>query len=238
MTMPPWTFTHLPETPSTQDLAIAAARDGAHRHAFLAARQTAGRGRAGRAWHAPQGNLNFSAALRPTPQPLNPAAWSLTAGLALHAALTTHLPPEHHEKLRLKWPNDILYAGAKLGGILVDSSLTPSHLIEWIVIGIGVNLAHAPTLPDRPTASLAQHAGIILTPETLAKTLTSELDHWLAKPFPTIRQAWLARAHPPGTPLRVQTANALIQDRFDTIAEDGALLLTNGQRITSGDVFL
>jgi len=101
-----------------------------------------------------------------------------------------------------------------------------------------VNLAHAPDIPGRPTTSLARATGQHLAPGTLAHALTTQLDLWLARPFEDIRAHWLARAHPPGTPLRVHTANTLIEGHFDTIAPDGALLLTGGARITSGDVFL
>jgi len=235
MTLPAWTFANLDETPSTQDLAIAAARAGAHRHGVIAARQSAGRGRGGRPWVAPVGNLNLSLALRPAPQPLQPGAWSLLAGVALHDSVAAHLPDA--SAIKLKWPNDLLLHGAKLAGILVDSSVDARGLLDWVVIGIGVNIVAAPPLPDRPTACLAD-AGMRLAPANLAQSITAALDHWLAEDFAAVRAAWLARAHPPGTRLRVQTANGLIEAAFSGLAEDGALLLDGGQCIASGEVGL
>lgn len=187
-------------------MALAAARAGADRLVVLADRQTAGRGRGGRAWQAPAGNLNFSAVLRPPPE-VPAGAWSLAAGVALIDALRASVPATLAAELCLKWPNDVLLRGAKLAGILVDAALSPGGAAEWLVIGIGANLVAAPTLPDRPTAALAE-LGISLPPRPLAEAITEALDKWAAAPWPAIRAAWLARAHPPGTPLPSMTETA------------------------------
>jgi BirA family biotin operon repressor/biotin-[acetyl-CoA-carboxylase] ligase len=220
------------ELASTQTAALAAARAGAPPFAILAHRQTAGRGRAGRAWQAPPGNLNLSILLRPAPAPLLPAAWSLLAGVALFEAAAAHAP---RARLALKWPNDLLLDQAKLAGILIDSALTPSGLLDWVVIGIGVNLAHAPALPDRPTACLAS-CGPAPSPEPFARALLPHLETWLAAPFPAVRAAWLARAHPTGTRLRVQRGDEVIEGAFLGLTDDGRLMLSGATDTASGDV--
>jgi BirA family biotin operon repressor/biotin-[acetyl-CoA-carboxylase] ligase len=231
-----WHVHCLEDAPSTQDLAITAAKAGAPpRTAYLAARQTAGRGRDGRAWQAPEGNLNLSVLLSPGAIRPIPAHWSLMAGVALHDAIA--LPAAPRPDLTLKWPNDLLLAGAKLAGILIDSALTPAGTPDWIVIGIGANLRHAPALPDRPTTSLAAH-GIHITAAALATNLLHSLDHWSDQPLATIIQAWLARAHPPGTPLRVRQGPHMIEGVFETLSPDGSLILRGHPPIQSGETTL
>ena len=231
---PSWDFQVFDDLPSTQDVAIAAARDGTPGPlAVIGKRQTAGRGRAGRAWTAPDGNLNFSAMLRPQPAPLLAAAWSLLAGIAVYEAIAAQLPATNG--LMLKWPNDLLLDGAKLAGVLIDSSLAQDGTVDWVVIGVGVNVAAAPHLGGRATACLA-NAGVTTTPEMLAHTLMAELDRWRATPFTEVRSAWLTRAHPIGTRLRVQTGGQVIEGAFAGLSEEGKLKLEGAGEAASGDV--
>src|SRR6185437_2102209 len=104
------------------------------------------------------------------------------------------------EALMLKWPNDLLLLGRKLSGILLERSG------DRVVVGFGVNLASAPELAGRECASLSAR----VTPEAfgplLAETFERLLKLWReSEPLP-IAQAWLARAHPLGTPLRVHSS--------------------------------
>ena len=221
------------ELPSTQDAALAAARAGDPGPlAILALRQTAGRGRAGRPWQAPAGNLNLSVLLRPNAAPLVPAAWALLAGVAVFETAAAYAP---RRRLSLKWPNDLLLDNAKLAGILIDSALTPTGLLDWVVIGIGVNLAHAPQLPDRPTACLAS-TGEPPAPEPFARQLLAHLETWQSVPFPTLREAWLARAHAIGTRLRVHRGNEVIEGAFLGLTDDGRLRLAGATDTSSGEV--
>jgi BirA family transcriptional regulator, biotin operon repressor / biotin---[acetyl-CoA-carboxylase] ligase len=221
------------ELPSTQDAALAAARAGDPGPlAILALQQTSGRGRAGRPWQAPAGNLNLSILLRPHPAPLIPAAWALLAGVAVFEAAAAYAA---RARLALKWPNDLLLDNAKLAGSLIDSALTPTGLLDWVVIGIGVNLARAPELPDRPTACLASTAEPP-APEPFARQLLAQLETWQAASFPTLREAWLARAHPPGTRLRVHRGNEVIEGAFLCLTDDGRLRLAGATNTASGEV--
>ena len=189
----PWRIEHQEEAPSTQDLAIAAATAGApNRCAYIAARQTAGRGRQDRVWQNCEGNLHVSALLRPGEIAPVPAFWSLMAGLAVHDAVSSFLT---ETTPTLKWPNDLMFGNAKLAGVLIDSALTAGGTLDWVVIGVGVNLAHAPAVPGRRTACLAEH-GAHVTPRAMADRLMAEIDLWGAQDLATIRAAWLAACPP------------------------------------------
>jgi BirA family biotin operon repressor/biotin-[acetyl-CoA-carboxylase] ligase len=193
---------------STQDTAIAAAEAGdPGRLAILADIQTAGRGSRGRGWTAPKGNLNFSALLRPT-MPIRAGFWSLLAGIALYEALAPYA-----RGLMLKWPNDLLLDGGKLGGILIDAS-------DYLVIGIGANLVASPVIEGRVTAHLpapAPDRGVI------ADRLTAAIDHYSAFSAADINTAWLDRAHALGTPLDIRTPQRHVKGPFAGLTESGAL---------------
>jgi BirA family biotin operon repressor/biotin-[acetyl-CoA-carboxylase] ligase len=233
---PAWRLAEYDTLPSTQDAALEAAQnDAPDRVVVIAACQTAGRGRNARMWQAPQGNLNFSALLRPD-RATTAGFWPLLAGLALHDAIAQVLPMP--QGLMLKWPNDLLLHGAKLAGILVDSAMAANGVPAFVVIGIGVNIATAPGIPGRATACLAEY-GAAMSPKTLAAALVGQIDRWVAEEFATIRAAWLTRAHPVGTPLAVNSGQARIKGDFAGLSADGALLLSGHPGpITVGDIQL
>ena len=205
---------------STQDVALARARDGeADGLAVLALRQTGGRGSHGRAWVAPEGNLNLSVLLRAGPG--HAGQWALLAAVALHEAFSPLLPVG---ALALKWPNDLLLAGGKLAGILVDAA--PDE--GWRVIGIGANLRIAPVLSDRPTAALGAH-GADVTAEAAASLVLAALFRWRgvleAEGFAPVRAAWLRAGPALGTELRVTQGALVLEGRFAGLDEVGALRL-------------
>jgi BirA family biotin operon repressor/biotin-[acetyl-CoA-carboxylase] ligase len=207
--------------------------------------QNAGRGRAGRNWTSRSGNLYASLLLRPD-VPLGTASQlSLLAGIAAHDAIAALAAKARvRPSLQLKWPNDVLSGGSKLGGILLESTSTASGNAPAVVIGIGINLAHAPDDLGRPATSLAA-LGISAKPGEAIAVLAWSMSDWLrqwdcGRQFAAIRQAWLARAQPAGAPISVRQGTSLITGRFLGIDEAGALLLqTEGgdkTRITAGDV--
>ena len=159
---------------------------------------------------------------------------SLAAGLALIEAVDVAAPGQ---PLQLKWPNDLMLAGKKLAGILLERSG------QRVAIGFGVNLAAPPVLPDRRGGSLG---GIVL-PEAFAPLLAGSfarlLDLWRQSPPAMLAHAWLARAHPVGTPLTVHSGhNETESGTFDGIDPDGALRLRREDGsldvIRAGDVQL
>jgi BirA family biotin operon repressor/biotin-[acetyl-CoA-carboxylase] ligase len=144
----------LPECESTNTLALAHLREGGGPLLLVAEHQTAGRGRLGRAWVSARGDsLTFSLALA-LPQTLDLSGLSLTVGCAVADALE----PDG-EQIRLKWPNDLLLAGAKLGGILVETLPLPGTDQRGVVIGIGLNIAPLPAEADR-SAFATGHAAL------------------------------------------------------------------------------
>ena len=143
-------------------------------------------------------------------------------------------------ELSIKWPNDLLIAGAKLAGILLERAG------DAIVIGIGVNLAHHPDDLDRPATSLAAH-GASVAPgdflEALTECFARWLGRWRGEGLGPVRQRWLERAHPIGTALSARLPDCgAIDGLFDGLDPDGALILrlASGERrvIHAGDVFL
>jgi BirA family transcriptional regulator, biotin operon repressor / biotin---[acetyl-CoA-carboxylase] ligase len=159
---------------------------------------------------------------------------SLIAGLALIEAVDEAVPGQ---ALMLKWPNDLLLLGKKLAGILLERSG------DRVVIGFGVNLASTPELAHRECASLSAR----VTPEAFAPLLAASFERllklWRMSQPSLIAQAWLARAHPIGTLLRVHASSEeLVSGRFDGIEADGALRLRSDdgslEIIRAGDVEL
>ncbi len=217
------------------------ARSGVTEDLWLRAeRQRGGRGRQGREWVSPAGNFYGSTLvrLRPTDPPAPTLAF--TAAIALDETVGLFLPDDVRERLSLKWPNDLLFAGAKLAGILLERA------DEAVVVGIGVNLAVHPDLPDRATTSLAAH-GCAVPPEVFAETLAEAFARWLSRwrseGFQPIRRRWLERAHPLGTALTTRLPDSTALDGlFEGLESDGALILrlAEGERhvIHAGDVFL
>lgn len=225
---------------STSDLCLARAKAGeAAGLAVLARVQTGGRGRAGRAWQSPPGNLFLSVLLRPEAAPGAAGLFSLLAGLVLAEVLQPFLPP--HVVAELKWPNDVLIRGPdrqylKLGGVLIDAAIEADR-IGWMVIGFGTNLAHAPDVPGRAVTSLAEQGGAA-TPDEVMQAILARLDYWLNPLQPEmLRAAWLDRAHAAGAPISVDAGR--ISGAFAGLAPDGSLLLARDggiEIIHSGEV--
>lgn len=225
------------QLPSTADFLRARAEEGeGDRFAVLARKQTAGRGTKGRSWASPIGNLYLSVLLRPASQAREVPGWGLLAAVALHATLAPYAGPG----LTLKWPNDLLLNGAKCAGILSEASLAPSGALEWLALGFGVNLAHAPALPDRATAALPAPAP---SPEEAAAALMASLDHWRTirerEGFEPVLRAWMERGHAPGTPLSVSGPCGSLTGTFAGLDPWGGLRLstaTGMETVTAGEV--
>lgn len=236
---------------STSDEAFRLAREGApHGTVVIAREQTAGRGRTGRGWQSPPGNLYLSVLLRLDLPPARVAELSFVAALAVAQTVDAFLPG----RARLKWPNDVLVDGAKVAGILVEQADGVA------VLGIGVNVAHCPSglaypvtslVKAIPTAVIAEldpaihptdsprerslEGDVAGVGDLLLRRLASRLASWLADGFALVRSDWLARAHPIGTVLRAGAT----EGAFAGIDTDGALLLDTPDgrvRIVGGEV--
>ncbi len=229
---------------STSDRCTALAEAGEPEGAaVLALQQTSGRGSRGRGWQSPLGNLSLSLLLRPEGQAASLGCWPLLTGVAVADTVRPLLPEP--AALTLKWPNDVLLRGRKLAGILIDAALDPDGAVKWLIVGIGANLAVAPELPDRPTASLADEGISPPPPEPFGRALLAEFGRWrevLGRDgFGAIRAAWLARGHPVGTALRVTFGDTRLDGEFAGLSDEGHLLLRTGaglRTLGTGEVLL
>jgi BirA family biotin operon repressor/biotin-[acetyl-CoA-carboxylase] ligase len=216
----------------------------------VAKRQTKGRGRLGREWISPPGNLHASLILSDFgPQRIAPQL-GFVAGLAGLDALRAATSVA--ERLALKWPNDLLLDGAKLGGVLLEgvtiaAASDPAHNRMAAVIGIGVNCDSAPNdLPYEARALSALGAGAPSASTLFARlsdAMVDTLDVWAGGAgFPALRERWLALAAGLGGPIRVTLSRGeSIEGRFKTIDASGRLVIDThaGARIVdAGDVIL
>lgn len=205
---------------------------------LIADRQTGGRGRLGRPWSDGFGNFMGSTIVRPAERDPNPQSLAFVVALAVYEAVLPFMVQP--EKLCVKWPNDLMIADAKLAGILLEREG------DAIIVGIGVNLASAPELPDRPTVSLAQFGprpDRDLFAQSLAASFDAELDRWRSYGLDPILRRWEAVAHKRGTSLTVQPPGEdAIKGKYDGLTVDGALMLRladNSSRVIhAGDVIL
>jgi BirA family biotin operon repressor/biotin-[acetyl-CoA-carboxylase] ligase len=227
---------------STNAEALARARAGERGPLWIsAAAQTGGRGRRGKSWVSPPGNLYATLLLtEPSPPALAPQL-SFVAGLAVHdavAACASQLEP----KLRLKWPNDLLLGGRKLSGMLIEAESQPRFSVA---IGIGVNcVSHPPDTGYGATDLQANNVAVAaqdLLPR-LAAAMNARLTQWGAGAgFAAIRSDWLARAAGLGEAIMVRLPEREITGIFEGIDADGRLLIATPDRTTetvaAGDVF-
>jgi BirA family biotin operon repressor/biotin-[acetyl-CoA-carboxylase] ligase len=229
--------------PSTSDEAKALASSGAAHGTLVWAReQTHGRGRLDRSWVSPRGNLFMSVVLRPEVPPAQAAEVGFVAALAVSDAVLALLPAR--AKVTLKWPNDVLADGGKIAGILLEARSAPSGLVDWLVLGIGINIVAAPTDTPYPTAYLqalgARQLDVETVLEQLSAALAARLESWQARGFAPIRTDWLDRARGLGERLEIRHGGTPIAGRFIDLDLDGALILETAsgtRRITAGDVY-
>ena len=230
------------EIDSTNDEAKRRAGEGAaHGTLIWAEAQSAGRGRRGRGFVSPAGNLYMSVLLRPDRPAASAAQLGFAAALALGDAILPLLP--RPDGLRYKWPNDVLIDGRKVSGILLESQAAGEGRLQWLVVGIGVNVASFPEGVDNPAISLAA-AGAAVTVEVLLQAVAAGFERWYERwreeGFQPLRAAWVARARGLGESIRVRLQGEEASGRFAGLDEDGALLLDDGttrRRIGAGDVF-
>ncbi|WP_417483359.1 biotin--[acetyl-CoA-carboxylase] ligase [Maricaulis sp.] len=208
---------------------------------IAARRQSAGRGRRGRAWHSLDGNLFASGLYVFNRPPAQAAELSFVAALAVAELCDTALGDA--ARTRVKWPNDVLVDGRKVSGILLESGAAPAGGL-WLAVGIGVNLAVAPDDLDRPVTSLALAGRRLereIALEHLAASFERNVQLWLRSGFGAIRDQWLARAHGLGERCVVRLDHETLDGVFGDLGPDGALRLdlAAGQHryISAGEVF-
>ncbi|GAB4172559.1 MAG: biotin--[acetyl-CoA-carboxylase] ligase [Thalassobaculales bacterium] len=243
---PVYRLVALEEVASTNDEARRLARDGAPEGTVVWARaQTGGRGRMGRAWASPRGNLYMSLVLRPDCALAEAALLSFVAAVGLGEALGTVLPAL--AEVRFKWPNDILLNGRKCAGILLESDVGPDGRPEFLVMGIGVNLVTHPEATTYPATDLAFEGAPPVAPEVVLQAFCRHFlvwsARWLDEGFAPVRRRWLAHAAGRGDMLTVALpgGGGTITGRFADLDESGALVLeadAGRHLVHAGDVLL
>jgi BirA family biotin operon repressor/biotin-[acetyl-CoA-carboxylase] ligase len=208
----------------------------------MARRQTQGRGRRGRSWDGPAGNLAATCALRPDLPPARTALLSFAACLSVAELFESVAPGA---EITLKWPNDALLNGRKAAGVLLESAGTGGR-VDWLAVGIGVNLAHHPAAEEGawPPTSVAAEAGRAPDPEAALGILAERFDHWstllTTEGFAPLRAAWLARAARLGQKIVARLPRETLEGVFTDLDADGALALATPsgvRRVQAADVF-
>ena len=209
---------------------------------ITARRQSAGRGRRGRAWETGEGNLAATYLFTTGMRPAQAAQVSFVAALAVADMAAAFVPAS---LLSLKWPNDLLISGRKAAGILVESGVLAGGEL-WVAVGLGVNLASAPVAADRPATTLAAH---MRTPppapldalERVAEAMDSWRGVWEQQGFAAIAEAWTGKAHGIGETCVAHLVGESVEGVAEGLDTDGALRLRTAdgavRRITAGDVY-
>jgi BirA family biotin operon repressor/biotin-[acetyl-CoA-carboxylase] ligase len=234
---------HFAELDSTNAEARRLAGAGAPAPLWIVAdRQTQGRGRRGRIWEAPAGNLASTLLLRLKKPVAECAQLSFVAALAVADMVARYTPPTD---VRVKWPNDVLVCGRKIAGILLESASNDGTRPDWLAVGIGINLATHPERTEFPATSLA--ALNCETPPArgaltvLARAWARWYDIWSEQGFEPVRDGWLVRAAGLGARIRARLGGGETSGVFEGIDGSGALLLREHpsrlRTISAGEVF-
>lgn len=229
--------------PSTNDHARELATGGAGEGTLVWAKaQSRGRGRQGRDWASQPGNLYVSVVLRPEALIQDALQVGYVAALAVADAVRAGL--DASVKTTQKWPNDVLVEGEKVSGILLESATLPDGALDWLVLGIGLNVASHPGDSRTPATDLRAHGDartLAEVLEALAKSILQWYRRWQREGFAPIRAAWLGQAHAYGEALEVRQDGASVRGTFVGIDEAGALILEPAsgalRTIAYGDVF-
>ena len=235
-------FVELDST-NAQAYALADARQIFDREIILADVQNAGRGREGRVWSSPSGNLYFSLVLQPQVLAANVAQLSFVAIVALREAIAG-LVAESNQQINIqnKWPNDLLLDEKKVAGLLLESKINQNNC-QFVVLGIGVNIASNPDNTIFPATNLAQFK-IKITPEILLQKFLDQFEifykSWLDFGFANVRNAWLSKAYRLHEKIAVKVGDEKANGIFLDLDGDGALILqAEGEvrKISAADIY-
>lgn len=234
---------HLVEVDSTNEEARRLAAEQCRIPTWiLADSQTAGRGRRGRAWASPVGNLMTTLYLPTQMSAVKAGQLAFVAGLALESTVRHFIGEAAH--VSLKWPNDVLIDGKKASGILLESAMQDGK-VGWLAIGLGLNLVHHPDDTPYPATNMALYDSTPLDNLTALYVLAQAFDtiyrQWKMGGFVPVLSAWRTVAHGLGAPITARLENEEIRGIFLDIDEKGALLLKDEAGAThvidAGDVF-
>ena len=221
------------EVDSTNSVAAElACREGAVPSIVVAAdHQRRGRGRRNRRWEAPPGSSLLVSVVLPPASPDRPAHLST---LALALAASDACEDVAGVRPLLKWPNDLVADGCKLGGILGEASE------QAVIVGLGLNVNWGNEAPPPPGVALDALAGRPIDRRALLAAVLAHLDRHLASPVDTMLDAYRARSATLGQQVRVQLGSAVVEGVATAITSHGHLLVGEAggarQVIAAGDV--
>jgi BirA family biotin operon repressor/biotin-[acetyl-CoA-carboxylase] ligase len=212
------------EVTGTNDVARDLIKAGTRAGAVVWARsQTAGRGRHGRVWDSPSGNLYGSVVLEPEIEPARLPEIALVAALAVRDCVCHFLPAGI--SVTLKWPNDVLADGRKIAGILCETESVPGRAGTPLILGVGINVVSAPTATSYPATSLAAFAPAPKSSLLLANLLAA-LDDWYGRwrtdGFALVRETWIGHAHRLGALISTECG---VTGVFRGVDETGAVVI-------------
>jgi BirA family biotin operon repressor/biotin-[acetyl-CoA-carboxylase] ligase len=226
------------ETPSTMDIARDMAKDGApHGTLVIAGRQTAGRGRLSRTWHSQEGGLYFTMVLRPA----LPVAQVHKPVFAASAAMAETLRDAAGVDFRVKWPNDILSGDKKVVGMLSEMHAV-GETVEYLNLGVGVNVNNSPGEAGPRAASLKELAGGMFSRRDILRGFLARFHASLeGEDTAEVMSRWRANAGTLGRPVRVETPGRVIEGMALDVDDSGALVVEfpDGTRglVSHGDCF-
>lgn len=232
------------ECDSTNTLAAEFARKGYKGPLWLTAgQQTAGRGRRGRVWASGGGNLYTSLLFRPSLKPSDLAALPYIVALAARETFITL--GADRAVVRCKWPNDVLIDGKKACGVLIESSARNADLLDYVIIGIGMNLCEFPGDAAYGATSLLHATGKRITPRealsVLASHMFERLNDWDISSFEQVASEWQECSWGLGEKREIRTATDTFTGTPLSLSSDGGLIvrLDDGteKRLYAGDVF-
>jgi BirA family transcriptional regulator, biotin operon repressor / biotin---[acetyl-CoA-carboxylase] ligase len=242
---PAYRLVSLDSVGSTNEEAIRLAEAGAEDGTLVWAReQSKGRGRMGRSFTSPRGNLYLSLVLRPDCDIATAAQLSFVAALAIGDGIGSVAPAML--EITYKWPNDVLLNERKVSGILLETKSAPRGGIDWLVLGVGINVASFPEDTEFPATSLhfegtPKSVSEVDLLQAFSRHLLTWINRWLEDGFAPVRKTWLSHAQGKGEIIQVRLPKETLSGTFVDIDEGGVLLLdvpgAGQRRIAAGDVF-
>lgn len=203
--------------------------------------QTNGKGRRGNQWDSPKGNFYMSLITRPEVSPANAAELAFVTGCAIFDTVGEVCEPGF--ECRLKWPNDVLLNDSKIGGLLLETRATAGQDVDYVIIGLGVNLLSHPSGTEFPATDFVNEGQIIpdtVFLEAFARHFMDWASRWVDVGFEPVRQGWKWRARGIGEEINVRLEHETLTGVFKDLAADGSLVLDQDgteRNITAGDVF-
>ncbi len=218
----PYSIAYQQSVSSTNEVARSLARDGETDLVLLADEQPAGRGRLDRSWVGPSGGIYLSILIRPQLEPVTVPLLTLAAAVATVESLTAI-----GIDASIKWPNDVVYHGQKLAGILTEME-GEADRVNWAIVGIGLNANVDPALLPDTATSVAAITGETVSRREIVQSLLERF-HTHTEHLDTIIDAWRVHTETLGRSVRVKIGNETVEGVAEDITASGSLQIRTGE---------